>query len=159
MLSCVKLASLLANMMTRKHMWCLMTSPTFQKSIWRIRPHGPLPVPRRAAPVVLLVKPTRLASTILCVAAPTQRIRTIPACTPIASLALMNGKQEKGLENHPGKDDADVLLRSKDFLLISFMSLIIISHISRRPITLRVLIIIMCGMHHCISLFRSSWPI
>lgn len=85
--------------------------------------------------MVLLVKPTRLASTILCIAVPTQRIRTIPACTPIASLALMNGKLEKGLENHPGKDDADVVLRSKDFLLISFMSLIIISHISRRPIT------------------------
>ena len=68
-------------------------------------------MPSRAAAVVPLVKSTRLALPVLCIAVLMQRIRTIPACMPIASPALMHGKQQQQgllmIGTHPGKDDDD----------------------------------------------------
>jgi len=97
-----------------------MTRHILQRSIWRIHPNGLLPVPRRAA-TSPLVKTTRLALAILCIAVQMQGTSSIPVCMPIASHALMHGKQR--LATHHGRSvvptiSREIYIQSKDLLLM-----------------------------------------
>ena len=71
-------------------------------------------MPSRAAAAAPLVKSTRWALAILCIAVLMQRISCIPVCMPIASPALMHGKQQQELGKHPGKDDTRMCLEFED---------------------------------------------